>query len=106
MRHLLLLSLLISCLLAGCSRSTDRPPEGAAGKIRQAEDLPKYVEVDPTPPRLGQASYRPEFTFSKGAPLSAGTAFTVRMTSGDVYLLTAAHLMEPDEWKSVREVSL
>jgi S1-C subfamily serine protease len=95
--------LLVQVAALGCSRPPEAPTGNPGVKPPEAN---KYVEVPPTPPKLGQVAYRPTFTFTKGRPASAGTAFVVKAKSGDKYLLTAAHLFGPEEWKTVKEVSL
>ena len=81
-------------------------PSNTPVASQSSSDEPKYVEVDATPPKLGQVTYRPEFQLKGGKTESAGTAFVVRMKSGDKYMLTAAHLFEPAEWKTVESAFL
>lgn len=87
-------------LAAGCKPAT---PPGPAPAPPPAPK--KFVEVPATPPTLAAVAYRPEFVLG-GEVVSAGTAFVVRAKTGDKYLLTAAHLFEPAEWKTVQRVEL
>ena len=96
---------LINCALglvlaAGCRPAA---PPGPAPAPPPAPK--KFVEVPATPPTLAAVAYRPEF-FVGGEVASAGTAFVVRAKTGDKYLLTAAHLFDPAEWKTIKRVVL
>jgi len=88
-------------VLAGCNPQ----PAGRTSPQSNAP-APKFIEVAATPPAVGMVAYRPSFHFGGKAPASAGTAFVVRTASGDKYLLTAAHLLDPAEWSQVKSVSL
>lgn len=86
-------------VLTGCGNPNRAP--------RPQQQQAARVEVPATPPKLGDVAYRPEFHFNNGqAPASAGTAFVVKSATGDRYLLTAAHLLDTKEWKSVQSVKL
>ena len=87
-------------LAAGCKPAT--PP----GPTPAPPPAPKqFVEVPATPPTLAAVAYRPGF-FVGGEVASAGMAFVVRSKAGDKFLLTAAQLFEPSEWKTVKRVVL
>ncbi len=94
-----IVALVAALAASGCGPSTPGPKGPPPGPEN------KYVEVPATPPKLGQVAYRPTFTFG-GRKASAGTAFVVKAKSGDKYMLTAAHLFEPDEWKTVSGATL
>jgi hypothetical protein len=98
---ILILALIV---VLGCGPSSEPPPPGKDGKPAPKPD--PYVEVSATPPKLGQVAYRPTFTLASGKKASAGTAFVVKAKSGEKYLVTAAHLFDPPEWKTVKSVSL
>jgi|GEM_PF-4054585 len=52
------------------------------------------------------AAYRPTFTYTDGKEESAGTAFVVKAPSGKKLVLTAVHILEPQEWAKLRSTTL
>jgi S1-C subfamily serine protease len=70
------------------------------------ESLPDTPPPEQPPPVAADASLRPHYLLG-GRSSAAGTAFVVRGKSGQLYMLTAAHVMDNDaEWQQVRAVAL
>src|SRR5439155_11653133 len=81
---------------------SDTKAETKSASKTDAKDAPPTVRL-----KLPQtAAYRPSFKNADGKDEEAGTAFVVQAASGKKVALTAAHIMEPKEWASLKGVSL
>jgi S1-C subfamily serine protease len=73
---------------------------------KKEESVPETPPPEQPPPVAADASLRPNYLIG-GRNAAAGTAFIVRSKSGQLYMLTAAHVMDDDaEWQQVQAVSL
>jgi S1-C subfamily serine protease len=73
---------------------------------KKEESVPETPPPEQPPPVSADAALRPHYLID-GRVDAAGTAFVVRSKSGELYMLTAAHVMDNDaEWQQVRAVSL
>jgi hypothetical protein len=85
--------LAVTCLgflaAAGCKRSGE------------GESVPETPPPDKSPDVPAYRVYRPTFLLG-GSEGAAGTGFFVKAPSGRVVALTAAHVLEKNEWSTVR----
>lgn len=73
---------------------------------KKEESVPETPPPEKGPEVAADASLRPHYLLS-GRSTAAGTAFVVRSKSGQLYMLSAAHVMDNDaEWQQVRAVTL
>lgn len=91
-RRLAQLSLLALIAITGCKKDENA--------------LPDSPPPEEPPPIKSDASLRPHYQIG-GRTSAAGTAFVVRGKTGQLYMLTAAHVMDDAaEWQQVRGVAL
>lgn len=89
--HALCLAALIAC---GCKAKSN------------IDEVPETPPPEQGPTLSANASLRPYYQFGKRTT-PAGTAFVIRDKAGQLYILTAAHVMDNDaEWRQVQAASL
>jgi S1-C subfamily serine protease len=73
---------------------------------KKEDSVPETPPPEKGPEVAADASLRPHYLLG-GRPSAAGTAFIVRSKTGQLYMLSAAHVMDNDaEWQQVRAVTL
>jgi hypothetical protein len=83
------------------------PPAKEGGQEASGDTLP----ATPPPTSWKQkppptAAYRPTFTYTDGKQDTGGTVYVVKSPSGKKLAVTAAHVLEPNEWAALRSTTL
>ncbi len=87
------------------------PGGGGAGAPAPVPGVPQVAAPPSETPRpttrpalTGDIAFRPEFTIG-GRPATAGTAFVLRAPSGKLVALSAAHVLDPNEWNGLQSTA-
>ena len=97
-RHASILAMgLLLLAVAACYKA---PHRRSTGPRQQSPRPDKPPQLDPA------AALRPAYQVGSQPAVAAGTAFVIADASGRKFALTAAHVMEPAEWRQLKATTL